>query len=309
MCCFSRPTEVSSTQIFARATAPGRQVLVYQMRYAATQPTAMILPLPVATPAKETSVTWKNLKDYAGFFADLQAGFPEKPSSSLFGTKRAAMSVAAAPIEVHEVGDFVASFVPGVDDFSRLDARFSISKDVWAAIPAYADYGFAVFQLKELSGAPHPIAFEWETRLRDSLYFPTVHIHDGTVHANDSFDHVLFFQDAKLDARAGDYDGPASVDPSTKYVRSASKAATFANADRALGALDGDLLVHRTALSGMLPNKDTFVDLASASTRSSLGCGRCELSPSSPRAPLGAGGAALAGLAWIIRRRDALRRA
>jgi hypothetical protein len=53
MCCFSAPTEVHGTRIFARLTSPHTQALVYQMEYAATKPTAMILPLPVALPAGE----------------------------------------------------------------------------------------------------------------------------------------------------------------------------------------------------------------------------------------------------------------
>src|SRR5581483_11470974 len=111
--------------------------------------------------------------------------------------------VAAAPLEVHDVGDYIASFVPTVDDFERLDPRFSISKQVWSAIPAYADYGFAVFQLRELSGSTHPIAFEFQTRLSDALYFPTVHIHDGTVHEKDNFDHVLYLQEEQFDSKVG----------------------------------------------------------------------------------------------------------
>jgi hypothetical protein len=48
MCCFSRPVEsVSATRIFARADEGGRQVLVYSMLFQATEPLAMVLPLPV----------------------------------------------------------------------------------------------------------------------------------------------------------------------------------------------------------------------------------------------------------------------
>jgi hypothetical protein len=222
---------------------------------------------------------------------------------------------------VHEVGDFVASFVPGVDDFARLDPRFSIPKTVWSAIPEYADYGFAVFQLKETSGSPHPIAFEWKTRLRDSIYFPTVHIHDGTVHAEDTFHHVLYLQEARFDARVGDYDGPEHADPTTGYIRSKSKASLFVDTDKALGAIDGDLLLHKTSRVGLLPNKDTFKNLVDwksddaqhereqrEQATASKSCGLCATSADEAMDPIGPAGTALMGLAWVIRRRNLLRR-
>src|SRR5207245_673049 len=84
MCCFSQPTEVRGTRIFARKTGPTRQALVYQMEYAAKSPTAMILPLPLALPAGERSISWKDLKAYPQFFADLASGYPAEESHGLF---------------------------------------------------------------------------------------------------------------------------------------------------------------------------------------------------------------------------------
>ena len=307
MCCFTAPTEVHTTSIFARMASPDTEALVYQMQYEAKTPTAMILPLPVALPAGESSVTWKDLKGYPNFFADLATGFPEIDRSH--GLSKSA--VAAAPmaqdmIAVHEVGDFIASFVPSQADFSRVDPRFQISPDVWAKIPEYKDYGFAVFQLKELSGSPHPIAFEFKTRLHDAIYFPTVHIHDGTVHAEDNFDHVMYLQDARYDAKASDYDGPESRDKSTGYVRSKDNVSTFANVGISQGLLDGAHLLHRTTLQGMLPNKDTIAGLNLAS--SSGGCSRCDFVPQHSEISLGPAGLAIAGVSWVIRRRNRLRR-
>ena len=309
MCCFSTKTEVRGTSIFARFVRPGTQALVYQMRFAAERPTAMILPLPVALPAKEDSVRFKSLKEYPGFFTDLAAGFPALPSSGLMRSKSAPASqavAAAAPLAVHDVGDFVATFVPSVKDFGRVDARFVIPKDVWDRIPAYADYGFAVFQLKELSGSPHPIALELDTRSPDKLFFPTVHIHDGSVHEQDDFDHVLYAQEFRLDGRAGDYAGPEAVDAKTGFVRSKDKASSFADAARSQAIVDGNLLVHKKTLRGLLPNRDTTFDLrAVVASRSSGACSRCDVGAGA--APSGAWlpvSATLAGLGWIIRRRN-----
>jgi hypothetical protein len=314
MCCFSAPTKVFGTSIFARFTKPGVQALVYQMRFEATQPTAMILPLPIALPAKEDAVRWKNLKEYPTFFEDLAAGFPRPEPfarSRSKGESRAA-AAEAAPLAVHEVGDFVASFVPSVNDFGRLDPRFVISKDVWAKIPAYADYGFAVFQLKSLSGSPHPIAFEFDARTPETLFYPTVHIHDGTVHAEDDFDHALYAQERELDGKVGAYGGPDAIDKTTGFVRSKERASAFANVAKAVSLLDGDLLVHKLTLRGRLPNRDTTFDVRAIAARSSAGCSRCSTFPEGGSFA-GIDGTwmpatALASLAWIIRRRDTRRR-
>jgi hypothetical protein len=292
---------------------PGTQVLVYQMRYTASEPTAMILPLPVALPAAEGSVRWKSLKDHPDFFTRLAAGFPEPPPQAPPGSKGLAAARAAAPLEVHEVGDFIASFVPGVADFDRVDKRFALRRDVWSHFPAYHDYGFAVFQLKQLAGTPHPIAFELDTRLADTIFFPTVHIHDGTVHAEDVFDHRLYLQEARLDAVVSTYEGPEHADRRTGLARSEGKAAGFVDAAALGGIVDGELLLHRMKIAGMHPNTDTLVSLvpaaAATGVATAVGCGRCALDEEGG-AGAGAGGvpAALAGLAWIIRRRDRLRR-
>src|SRR5437016_3436495 len=77
MCCFSQPvTSVNSTNIFAREGDDGRQFLVYSMFLNAKSDLAMILPLPVKTPAAERDVQFVDLKAYPNFFGDLETGFP-----------------------------------------------------------------------------------------------------------------------------------------------------------------------------------------------------------------------------------------
>jgi len=304
MCCFTAKTEVHSTTIFARLKGADSQVLAYQMQYTASEPVAMILPLPVALPAREDSVSWVNLKEYPDLFADLDRGFPPKEESNGFfsRSKSAVTAIPESQLAVHEVGDFIASFVPSVDDFARLDPRFSIKKEIWAQIPEYVDYGFAVFQLKNNAGSTHPIAFEFKTRLRGQVYFPTVHIHDGTVHKEESFDHALYLQDADLDTKVGDYDGPQTKDSRTGLTRSQSTATSFAKIAKSVGMVDGALLVHRMTIQGMQPNKDTIVNPRALGAGG--GCGRCDYASNEAPSSLGIGAAALAGLAWIIRRRD-----
>ena len=82
MCCFSRPViSVSGTNIFARATSPERQALVYSMVLNAREELAMILPIPVRLRSGEKAVRFINLEGYPDFFQDLEKAFPEPPGS------------------------------------------------------------------------------------------------------------------------------------------------------------------------------------------------------------------------------------
>src|SRR5579872_953775 len=126
MCCFSRKVEsVSGTNIFARGTAKGHQVLVYSMTLSAPEDLAMILPLPVPKVAKEDAVRFINLEKYPTFFADMARPFTPPPSRGGGGhTKGGTLSRPA--LKVVAVGSFEASFVPSVKDFARLDERFRL---------------------------------------------------------------------------------------------------------------------------------------------------------------------------------------
>jgi hypothetical protein len=198
VCCFSRPVSyVAKTRIFARRVAADRQALVYQMQVQTAEPTAMILPLPVKLPARENDVRFVSLEQYPRFFSDMARLF-EPPPPRTFSRSKGIPEAAGAPrLDVVEVGDFVASFVPAMKDFDRLDPRFVIRPEVWKQIPGYDDYGFVVFQLKTPDGKRadvHPMAFSFATRHANRLFFPTVHIHDGKVHATEDFDHQLYAQ-------------------------------------------------------------------------------------------------------------------
>ena len=160
MCCFSQKViSVSSTNIFARAADHGRQILVYSMSLEAQNDLAMILPLPVKTPAGEKDVQFIDLKGYAEFFDDLVTGFPIQPPTESAHWSHGAQSASKATLAVVQVGDFEASFVPAVRDFSRLDERFRLPDNAWKELPAYADYGFAVFKLKSGAQRIHPMLF------------------------------------------------------------------------------------------------------------------------------------------------------
>jgi hypothetical protein len=229
MCIFTQAVQsVSKTRIFARTLPDGTephvitdaQVLVYQMLYGAVQDLAMILPIPTVVQSNEDAIKWVDLSGQPDFFQKLSDAFPKAQTLGLSNGTRG-VTKGFTPLAVHDVGDFEASFVPTIADFSRLDARFRLSPDVWQGIPQYADWGFAVFKLKGSTAAqtsgmqiprpniparnsgvkePHPMAFIFPRRADHGLFFPTVHVHDGVVHPTGDFDHMLYLQsDPKIE--------------------------------------------------------------------------------------------------------------
>lgn len=303
MCCFAQPVlSVSDTHLFARLSGPGRQWLVYQMQFESAVPNAMILPLPVALPAKEDAVRFVSLEKYKFFFDDLLKAFPAPRGGMSIGCSKASAPTASrSALDVFKVGDYIASFVPTVDDFDRLDPQFVIPKTTWDLIPGYSDYGFAVFQLTELLGRPHPMAFEFATRSPDQIFFPTVHIHDGEVHRTEDFDHVLYLQHPAYDRVVGSYHYPWEADPTTGMVRSKSRAGDWCRTQWTSGIVEPDLLLHRLEMRGELPNED-FIQNVSAERTGAWRRPR-QLTDWWPALPALAGAA---GIGWMIRRRAML---
>jgi hypothetical protein len=308
MCIFSQPVEhVSSTNIFARATIRGTQMLVYAMTLSAREELAMVLPLPTLPGAPENAVRFINLERYAHYFDDMRKGFPETRFAPMAFGGVASGHVPETPLVVHDVGAFEASFVPSLADFSRLDPRFALPAQTWDALPTYKDWGFAVFKLKgfgathepeqapearprpgflaRLFGAKgdptatttsaatfaaraaasaartgstlptttkniHPMAFELTPRDPGVLFFPTVHVHDGTVHEKAHFNHTLYCQ------------VPEEVAPRlTEWHRSFRPALTFMDVHRLEETVLSIDHVHQRTLLGERPNRDQWVAL------------------------------------------------
>jgi hypothetical protein len=248
MCCFSRPVQkVADTNIFARSSRDGRQFLVYSMTLSAKEDLAMILPIPVPENAPEDAVRFINLEKYPNFFDDMRAGFPEPlpPAAALGGRGR---TLKAEPLPVVDVGSFEASFVPTVADFKRLDERFRLPADVWDKLPAYKHYGFAVFKLKKGAKKIHPMAFEFPRAVPETLFFPTVHIHDGKVHPKANFDHALYCQ-------LGEQERPQML----HWRESPQPARNFIKTDLAKGIITPDAHCYQRKLRGSLRNTDTLV--------------------------------------------------
>jgi hypothetical protein len=215
------------------------------MKLVADQDLAMILPLPVAKESGEDAVKFINLEKYEKFFTDLQLGFP-RPAAG--GLSRSNAPLTDSPLVVYDVGSFEASYVPTVNDFMRLDARFRLPTEVWQGLPETKDCGFAVFKLKSGKRDVHPMAFEFPRRKPNLLFFPTVHIHDGEVHDTAEFDHVLYCQPSET--------GPESL---MDWTESVQPAGLFTKVDKSEGILDADHHVYRRAIKGEQENKDWFV--------------------------------------------------
>jgi hypothetical protein len=252
MCCFSRPvTHVSGTSIFARTAEAGRQFLVYSMSIEAKEDLAMVLPLPVKLGTDEKGVSFIDLKAYPNFFEDLEKGFPPPHTRGLAVPAAAGPSTKAEKkLEVIQVGDFEASFVPTMKDFARLDERFRLPEGTWKKLPGYSDFGFAVFKLKHGALKVHPMAFSFPRRDTKSLFFPTVHIHDGQVHAKADFDHTLYCQPHENQHLALE-----------NWRESSGHASSFVKIDKAKGLVEADQHCYRKQMIGNLLNRDTLLGI------------------------------------------------
>lgn len=264
MCCFSRPVlHVSQTHIYARAFEDGRQALAYSMNVGLGEELAMILPLPVAKGSPENALSFMDLSAYPGFFSDLSAQFPAIYLQAKRGGLALPLSRARPKLQVHAVGDFEASYVPTPRDFDRLDERFRLPPHTFDALPQYNDYGFAVFKLAPKkkkwfqflksnlkNQTIHPMVFIFPRQDPESIFFPTVHVHDGELHAEAHFDHSLYCQ---LPEDLAPRLGPGwerSFEPLGKAI------------SKAPALIDESAYAYRLTLNGREKNTDTWIRYA-----------------------------------------------
>jgi len=212
------------------------------------KPLAMVLPIPVKKGSDEKAVHFINLENYQFFFGDLDAGFP-KPLRKLDFISNEIAETQSASLAVVQVGNFEASFVPTVKDFGSLDERFRMPADLFAKMPDYRHFGFAVFKLKPGAQTVHPMAFEFPTSFGEQVFFPTVHIHDGKVHTRAKFDHVLYCQPS----------GSTNLKLST-WTESPETAEHFVDVKKSTGLVVAEKHCYKLEMRGLLPNKDTVLE-------------------------------------------------
>ena len=236
MCIFSQKANVSKTKIFARSGKENTQYLVYSMIVKAEKELAMILPLPVSEKTKE--ITFINLEKYPEFFDDLAKGYL---------TLSRAPAKTDSKLAVVEVGSFIASFVPTAKDFGKVDEKFRLPDDVWAKLPQFKNYGFAVFQLKSGEKNVHPMALSFPRADKKRLYFPTVHVHDGQVADKDEFDHTLYCQATNEESIL---EWEESVQPVELFCK---------NFEKAQGIVVGSEHLYRKEIKGKQKNEDVWL--------------------------------------------------
>lgn len=246
MCCFTGPVlSVSSTRIFARDAGEKRQYLAYAMDLNTTKEVAMVLPLPVPAKSAEDAVKFIDLSGYPTLFTDLYTMMHPPSAAALAPGEE---NTKSASLAVQSVGAFDASFVPSISDFARLDERFRLPAGTWDKLPTYRDYGFAVFKLKAGKQVVHPMAFSFPRRDDTTLFYPTVHIHDGTVTEKANFDHYLY---AQLGKQLGAKDWEESPGHANGKV----------DIKRAMDIVAGDQHLYFQSLRGQLANQDTWLKL------------------------------------------------
>lgn len=261
MCCFSRPVgHVSATQIFARhvsqESGANRQALVYSMNVEIDEEVAMVLPIPVPPGSADDAVRFIDLSSYPKFFADMERAFQQGYRARSRGGPLAAAS-AKPKLRVHAVGAFVASFVPSPRDFDRLEERFRLAPAVFESRPDYGNWGFAVFQLAPRRGwlgrvkrqTIHPMAFTFPTRQPRALFFPTLHVHDGSVPEKAEFDHSLYCQS-----------DDAVLTETMAFQRTKKPMGASVKAGRAAGLIDPDAVGLRTVVKFEQRNVDYWYD-------------------------------------------------
>lgn len=223
------------------------------MNFSAAEDLAMILPIPTDPEKGEGAVEFINLEESPDFFAHLKRGFPDRrPRAAAAGSLSLSEDSKAVVLEVHQVGSFEASFVPTVNDFSRLDARFRLPDDAWDSLPTYQKFGFAVFKLKSTDEEIHPMALKFHPAAAKSIFFPTVHIHDGEVHKKAEFDHTLYLQGAPQSMTWG-------FGLRNRWSESEGLARTFINPAKSEGLVLGEEHVYKLTLDGDFANKDIRV--------------------------------------------------
>ena len=196
---FTQPVlDVSNTKIFARMDE-GHQYLAYQMNFNSVEDNAMILPIPTPRNPAEDAIKFIDFSKHPKFFDDLHQMFVEQSRSMTLGYTKGLTRT----LEVHNVGNFRATFVPTIADFERVDKQFKFDESVWNKLPQYIDWSFVVVKLKPGIAKVHPMVFKFPSRYTDRVYFPTMHIHDGEIHVEEQFDHKLYYQPEWI--KSGDF--------------------------------------------------------------------------------------------------------
>lgn len=246
MCIFTGKVDVvNNTNIFCRGDN-GMHILVYQMSAEINEDMAMILPVPAGE--QDDAIEFINLEKYEDFFSDMDELFDDPYAKSLGDFVGVASS--RSMLKVHDVGNFVASYVPRMKDLERLDEQFRLPEDCFVNLPDYDNFGFAVFKLKpgRWRSKRQAMAYKFKSTHPEFLFYPTVHIHDGEVPMKADYDHVLYFQ-------------PGDNFKTLEWDRAYFPPKAQMEIDLCQGLVDPDIHIERFRVRGNHVNHDHMINL------------------------------------------------
>jgi hypothetical protein len=200
--------------------------------------TALILPVPVAIGDRSHSVRFIDLASYRDFFKDLDRVFQRDCRNSR-APKRVQVLESVTPLDL--------TYLPTVESFSTVDNRLRLNGTFWGQLPQYSDCGFVLVTLPDTLDTIKtvcPFAFEFQTRLVDSLiFFPTLQLNQFRIDAQVFYDHELFYQGAHRSVL--DYTSSSQLDVSIDYTRARSLLAKTAAFKRHLAGKypNGDVII------------------------------------------------------------------
>jgi hypothetical protein len=148
--------------------------------------------LPVRTHGAN-DVEFVDLKGYPDFFRDCEHAM--YVGSRSMSKSVASVEAPAGYLEVHQVGNYKASFAPSWVDLDRADPRvFQLSPRLKAVVtPHYpaGEFGFVIYK-PDHGGQMHPLGYRHAVHAGDPLFIPTRHEHghDGPP----DWDHEIYHQ-------------------------------------------------------------------------------------------------------------------
>ncbi len=208
MCIFrSSVVNVAKTNIFVAACDDStRQITVYQNVVKSTKENAMILPVPLTGSADDIELL--DLKAEKDFFKDMYNLFPLEESEAEDDRPKAkAKGKGKAMLPVYKVGDYDVTIVPDTDSFNQVDDdAFTLNKRIVGMLMYLYPENFAFLVCKFGGDSKekhmHPLGYIHDRVDGANLFVPTVHIHDGEMHAEEHFDHRIYSFNTSMDNKA-----------------------------------------------------------------------------------------------------------
>lgn len=182
MCIFVAPVlRVSKTRIAVAPLSDNRQLIVYENQVS-QQPgarNAMVLPVPAGQPV--TLVDFSKYPFGGNFWDDCDSLIPRAITNNAmsFGGGFGVATKDVETLPVQRVGAYMASVVPSLADFGRLDASvFQLPKDIESILVEHyaAGFSFVVCLFTGNVGA-HPIAYTSARLPNGNCFIPTRHAH------------------------------------------------------------------------------------------------------------------------------------